>query len=121
MVDLDYIIPGWQIADDQVFLVIWISMNIPIEYYSIPQHLRISGQPPKEIKVRLKGSQKLLSSMNSDHIRVQVNLSEARSGFNQVSLSEMNINAPSGMTVTYLSPRNIYIQLSPISNPSKKE
>ena len=98
-----------------------ISMNLPIEYYSIPQNLRISGQPPKEIKVRLKGSQKFLSSLNPDHIRAQVNLSKARSGSNQISLSEMNINCPSGMTVTYVSPQNIYIQLSPISNPNTKE
>jgi uncharacterized protein (TIGR00159 family) len=97
-----------------------ISFNIPIEYYSIPQNLEISGQPPKEIKVRLKGSQRLLSSLNPDHIRVQVNLSGAHPGANQVALSEMNINVPSGITVIHLYPQNIKIQLSQISKSNKK-
>ena len=97
-----------------------ISFNIPIEYYSIPQNLEISGQPPKEIKVRLKGSQRLLSSLNPDHIRAQVNLSGAHPGANQLALSEMNINVPSGITVTHLYPQNIKIQLSQIPPPNKK-
>lgn len=97
-----------------------ISFNIPIEYYSIPQNLEISGQPPKEIKVRLKGSQRLLSSLNPDHIRVQVNLSGAHPGANQLTLSEMNINVPSGIIVTHLYPENIRIQLAQIPPPNKK-
>ncbi|MGA2464908.1 MAG: diadenylate cyclase [Thermodesulfobacteriota bacterium] len=97
-----------------------ISFNIPIEYYSIPQNLEISGQPPKEIKVRLNGSQRLLSSLNPDHIRAQVNLSGAHPGANQVALSEMNINVPSGITVTHLYPQNIRIQLAQIPPPNKK-
>lgn len=97
-----------------------ISFNIPIEYYSIPQNLEISGQPPKEIKVRLKGSQRLLSSLNPDHIRAQVNLSGTHPGANQVALSEMNINVPSGITVTHLYPQIIRIQLAQIPPPNKK-
>jgi len=96
-----------------------ISFNIPIEYYSVPQNLEISGQPPKEIKVRPKGSKRLLSALNPDHIRVQVDLSVAHLGTNQVALSEMNINAPSGITVTHLYPQNIRIQLSQISPLNK--
>ena len=97
-----------------------ISFNIPIEYYSIPQNLEILGQPPKEIKVRLKGSQRLLSSLNPDHIRVQVDLSGAHPGANQLALSEMNINVPSGIIVTHIYPQNIKIQLSQIPPPNKK-
>ena len=97
-----------------------ISFSIPIEYYSIPQNSEISGQPPREIKVRLKGSQRLLSSLNPDHMRVQVDLSEAHPGANQVVLSEININVPSGITVTHLYPQNIRVQLSPISKLNKK-
>jgi diadenylate cyclase len=97
-----------------------ISFNIPIEYYSVPQNLEISGQAPKEIKVRLKGSKRLLSSLNQDHIRVQVDLSRTHSGANQVALSEMNINVPSGITVTHLYPQNIRIQLSENSRFNRK-
>lgn len=97
-----------------------ISFTIPVEYYSIPHRLEISGEPLKEIKVRLKGSQRLLSSLNPNQIRTQVDLSKAHPGTNQVVLSEANINVPSGITVSSLYPRNIKVQLSPISTRDKK-
>ncbi len=97
-----------------------ISFNIPIEYYSIPQNLEIAGDPPKEMKVRLKGSQRLLSSLNSDHLRVRVDLSHAHPGTNQLSLSEANIGIPSGISVTHFYPHMMRVQLSPTSNFNKK-
>lgn len=97
-----------------------ISFNIPIEYYSTPQNLGISGDPPKEMNVRLKGSQRLLSSLNPNHLRIRVDLSSAHPGTNQLSLSETNINIPSGISVTYFYPRTMRVQLSPIYNSNKK-
>jgi len=95
-----------------------ISFSVPIEYYSIPQNLGITGVPPKEINVRLRGSQRLLASVEPDRLRVHVDLTHAHSGANQVSLSEQNINLPSGVTVIDFTPRKIGLQLSPL--PSSK-
>lgn len=94
-----------------------VSFNIPIEYYSVPQQLTIAGTSPKEINVRLKGSQKLLSTLNPDHLRVQVDLRAARSGTNQISLSEANLNLPAGVSVTGYTPRKITLQLLQMSFP----
>ncbi len=96
-----------------------VGFNIPIEYYSIPQNLVIAGEPPKEVNVRLKGSQRLLSSLKPDQIRVRVDLSNAHKGGNQISLSETNINTSPGISVINFYPRNIRLQLSPISNANK--
>jgi uncharacterized protein (TIGR00159 family) len=96
------------------------TFNLPIEYYSIPQNLKISGDPPNEIQVRLKGSQRLLSSVKSKQVRLQIDLSGCHSGMNQVPFSETNINIPSGIIVTHIYPRNIRIQLSPISRRDQK-
>lgn len=93
-----------------------ISFNLPIEYYSIPQNLEISGDPPREINVRLKGSQRLLSSLKPENVRVQIDLSNAHSGTNQVSLSEKNMNTPSGITVINFYPQNVRLRLSTIKN-----
>ncbi len=96
-----------------------ITFNIPIEYYSIPKNLVISGEPPKEINVRLKGSQRLLSSLKAEQVRLQIDLSRCRLGSNQVRFSEKHISVPSGITVTHYYPQNIRIQLSQ-SPPTKK-
>jgi YbbR domain-containing protein len=92
-----------------------VGFNIPIEYYSIPQNLVITGEPPKEVNVRLKGSQRLLFSLKPDQIRVRVDLSNVHRGSNQLSLSEANINTGPGISVANFYPRNIRIQLSPAS------
>ena len=70
------------------------------------------GDPPREINVRLRGSQRFLSSLTPDQIRVRVDLSRAHAGNNQVSLSESDLNVPSGITVTHFYPRKITVQLS---------
>jgi len=98
-----------------------VGFNIPIEYYSIPQNLVIAGEPPKEVNVRLKGSQRLLSSIKPDQIRVRVDLSNAHKGTNQISLSETSMNTGPGISVTNFYPRNVRLQLSPISNTNKNQ
>jgi len=97
-----------------------VSFNLPIEYYSVPQNLEITGEPLKEINVRIRGSERLLSSVKIDNLRVRIDLSKAHSGTNQISLSETNMNVPSGITVTNFYPRKIRIQLSPASERGKK-
>jgi diadenylate cyclase len=97
-----------------------VSFNIPIEYYSMPQNLEIVGEPPKEVNVRVKGSQRLLSSVKPDYVRVQVNLSNAHKGTNQIALSEASITTRPGITITNLYPRNIKLVLSPVSDSNKK-
>jgi YbbR domain-containing protein len=82
--------------------------------------LGIAGDPPKEINVRLKGSQRLLSSTNPEQVRVQINLSKAHQGMNQIQLCEADILTPSGINVTYFYPRSVRIYLSPVSNSIKK-
>jgi diadenylate cyclase len=93
-----------------------VSYNIPIEYYSIPRNLAMTGSPPKEMNVRLKGSQRRLSSLNPSYLRVQIDLTEAHSGTNPIPLSETNMNVPPGISVTHFYPRRITVQLSPVSN-----
>jgi len=97
-----------------------ISFNVPLEYYSIPPNLTISGEPPREMNVRLKGSKRLLSLVKPDQIRVQVDLSNTRSGTNQILFSEKNMTTPSGTTVTSFNPRQIRVQLTVISQSNKK-
>jgi hypothetical protein len=97
------------------------SFNVPIEYYSIPQNLQIVSEPPREIHVRLKGSHRLLSSIEPGSIRAQINLSNAHSGTNQLSLSEKNINVPPGISTTNFYPRTIIVQLSPILKSNKNQ
>ena len=96
-----------------------VGFNIPIEYYSIPQNLVITGEPPKEVNVRLKGSQRLLASLKPDQIRVRVDLSHVRKGNNQISLSETNIDRDPGISVANFYPRNIRLQLSPVPPTDK--
>jgi len=96
-----------------------VGFNIPIEYYSIPQNLVLAGEPPKEVNVRLKGSQRLLSSLKPDQIRVRVDLSNVHKGNNQISLSETNISTGPGISVANFFPRNIRLQLSPVSPTDK--
>jgi len=96
------------------------SYNVPIEYYSAPADLELAGTPPKEINIRLRGSKRLLSSVRPDHIRVHVDLSKARRGINLMKITDKNIDTPSGTALTHFYPGEIRIQLSPLSEGTRK-
>ena len=89
-----------------------MNLNLPIEYYSIPNHFALSVETPKEISVRLRGSQRLLSSLNSERLRVQVDLSNAHPGTNQITLSEDSLTVPSGIKVVNFYPQKLRLQVS---------
>ena len=97
-----------------------MTYDIPIEYYSVPQDLGMMGDPPREINVRLRGSQRFLSSLTPGQVRARVNLSRAHAGNNQVSLSESDMSVPSGITITYFYPRKISVQLSEMGKTNMK-
>lgn len=97
-----------------------MTYDIPIEYYSVPQHLGMTGDPPREINVRLRGSERFLSSLTPEQVRVRVDLSKAHAGNNQVTLTEHEMSAPSGITITYFYPRRINVQLSEAAKTNMK-
>jgi len=86
----------------------------------MPSDLVMNGEPPKEINVRLRGPQRLLSALTPNRLRAQIDLSKAHPGINQISLSETNMNVPSGIYVTNFYPQKIKLQLSPISTLNQK-
>ncbi len=90
------------------------SLNVSVEYYSAPPNLGIAGAPPREINVRLRGSQRLLASIEPERLRVHVDLIGARVGTNQISLSAKDIDIPSGVSVIEFKPKKIAVQLSPL-------
>jgi diadenylate cyclase len=90
------------------------SFNVPVEYYSARPNLGIAGAPPREVNVRLRGSQRLLASIEPDRLRVHVDLMEAHVGTNQISLSAKDIDIPSGVSVIEFKPRKLTVQLSPL-------
>ncbi len=89
-----------------------MSLSLPIEYYSIPNQLTLSAETPREVSVRLRGSQRLLGSLNPERLRVQVDLSRARPGANQIALSETSIGVPSGIKVLSFYPQKIRLQIT---------
>jgi diadenylate cyclase len=97
-----------------------IGFSIPIEYYSTPSNLEIIGDPPREISVRLRGSQRLLSSLSSERLRARIDLTGGHSGVNQVYLSETNVNVPSGITVSHFYPEKVRVQLAEILKSNRK-
>ena len=97
------------------------SLNLPIEYYSIPSQLTLSGETPREVSVRLRGSQRLLASLNPERLRVQVDLSKAHPGTNQIALSETSIGVPSGIKVVNFYPQKIRLLISKNLSPEKNQ
>jgi hypothetical protein len=76
---------------------------VPIEFKKIPVNLELVS-PPKSAKIFIKGLRKLVSSLKSEEIRIELDVSMAQRGRNTYYISKEDINLPAGIQLEYIDP-----------------
>jgi YbbR domain-containing protein len=92
-----------------------IGFLVPIEYRNIPSALELSGEPPAQAYVRVRGRPALLRRTPSQDLAVIVDLSGSQSGETLVRVTFDKVDAPSGVTVVRISPSELRVHL--VSKP----
>jgi diadenylate cyclase len=94
-----------------------ISYVVPIEYRNIPENAHIDEWAPAEAIVTLSGSERAFRLFDRRLLRISVDLSEARNGTEQISITEKNVTRPPNVNVDRIKPNEIRVRLK--SPPSK--
>jgi hypothetical protein len=81
-----------------------ITMTIPVEYQQIAPNLKLLGEVPREVTVRLRASQLALGVMQLRPVRARVSLAQVREGINYFQLTKNQIDLPAGVEVTEIQP-----------------
>lgn len=88
-----------------------IAMTIPVEYQQIAPAIELRGEVPREVNVRLRGSQLALEAMRARPVRARVSLAQVREGINYFLLTKNQIDLPAGVEITEIRPALLLIEV----------
>jgi YbbR domain-containing protein len=92
-----------------------MSLTVPLELRNIPRGMAVVGDVPGAVEARLQGQERALREIAAGKKVVgAVDLSLAKEGENSIRISSDDIQKPSGVTVTHLSPYEIVVNLDRI-------
>ena len=68
-----------------------LAVNVPIEFYNIPNNLEINSEHIPEAQVRVRGPARLIHQFRSTDVHVEVNLANAAPGERTVDLTARQV------------------------------
>ena len=92
-----------------------MTLTVPLQLRNIPQNMTVVGNVTGYIDVRVQGQERLLRDITSGKkVSGILDLSRTKPGENTVRISPDDIDRPSGVAVTYISPPDIKVKLEPL-------
>jgi hypothetical protein len=88
-----------------------IALTVPVEYQQISPTIELRGEIPREVIVRLRGSQLALEALRSRQVRARVSLAQVREGVNYFLLTKNQIDLPAGLEITEIRPALLLIEV----------
>jgi diadenylate cyclase len=84
---------------------------VPVEFTRLPRGLAITSQSTDSVQIQLRGSSWLLDSINVDTIAATLDLAQLREGSHTLNIGSEKVNAPLGVSVVSIAPRQITVRL----------
>lgn len=108
---------GLKILALAIATLLWVTMagehvverivRVPLEMQNRPERLELTGNPPDEVEVQLKGSSGLLSRLQDGDVVAILDLESARPGSRLFHLRTDQVRAPFGVSVSQVIPQTI--------------
>lgn len=90
------------------------AVEVPVEFRHIPSDLMVMDTRVDYVVLRLNGPRTLVSTIDSDDLKLSLDLAEARSGPASYPLSPNSFSVPRGVTVARITPPVIHLRLEPV-------
>jgi uncharacterized protein (TIGR00159 family) len=88
-----------------------IAMAVSVEYQQISPTIELRGEVPREVTVRLRGSQLALEALRTRQVRARVSLAQVREGINYFLLTRNQIDLPAGVEITEIRPALLLLEV----------
>lgn len=105
----------WVVFSFRTGAMVQRAFVIPVEFRNIAQNMYVVDSSPHEIKVILSGKEAAFTLLDSQDLKVSVDVSSLKKGSNELQLQESNIKHPSNLTIDWMEPRTIAIELTETS------
>jgi len=109
-----------------IAFVLWLAghrdieraVEVPVEFRNIPSDLMVMDTRVDYVVLRLNGPRTLVSTIDSDDLKLSLDLAEARSGPASYPLGPNSFSVPRGVTVARITPPVIHLRLEPVMKKS---
>ncbi len=88
-----------------------LAVNVPIEFYNIPNNLEINSERIPEAQVRVRGPARLIHQFRATDVHVEVNLAGAGPGERTVDLTARQVRQPRDLDVVQVVPGQFQLSL----------
>jgi len=90
------------------------AVEVPVEFRNIPTDLMVMDNRVDYVVLRLAGPRTLVSTIDSDDLKLLLDLNGAKSGSANYPLGSSSFNIPRGVTVSRITPPVIQLRLEPV-------
>jgi YbbR domain-containing protein len=90
------------------------AMEVPVEFRNIPSDLMVADNRVDYVVLRLMGPRTLVSTLDSEDLKLSMDLRGAKSGSASYPLGAHSFNVPRGVTVARITPPVIHLRLEPV-------
>ncbi|MCP5042222.1 MAG: hypothetical protein GY944_14445 [bacterium] len=87
--------------------------DVPVELESIGEDLVVTDQTPRNINVRIMGSQAALRNVDPGKLRYPIDVSGSKPGDAEFEVDVSNISLPRGARIVSRSPSRVFIHFEP--------
>ncbi len=91
------------------------AVEVPVEFRNIPSDLMVMDNRVDYVVLRLNGPRTLVSTIDSDDLKLSLDLRGAKSGSASFPLGSGSFNIPRGVTVSRITPPVVQLRLEPVS------
>lgn len=81
-----------------------VALDAPIEFHHMPDTLEINSEHVPSAQVRVRGPERLVRTLRSDQVHVEVDLSSAKPGERTFNLTAQQIREPRDVTIVQVVP-----------------
>lgn len=93
-----------------------IGFAVPIEFVNVPSRLEIANDVPTVVHIRVRGRSALLRRLTPSDLGISLDLSGRTGGVGMVELDAQEVDAPYGVQIVRIDPRELRVHLVPRDN-----
>ena len=90
------------------------AIEVPVEFRNIPQDLMVMDNRIDYVVLRLMGPRTLVSTLDSQTLKLSLDLAGAKSGSASFPLGADDFNVPRGVAIGRITPPVIHLRLEPV-------
>ena len=94
------------------------AIEVPVEFRNIPAELMVLDNRIDYVVLRLMGPRTLVSTIDSDDLKLLLDLNGAKAGAVSYPLGASLFNIPRGVTVARITPPVVHLRLDPVVHRS---